>query len=188
VCNGLAYHPDAHRWAIEKNLTIVGDSDIHDPSPYLQRTPENHRTLTLVFAKDRSIESVGEALAAGRTAVWFGEQIIGREALLSALFAGCVQVKPGQHRLGNAVWCEVENRCELDIELERVGTVGPAKITLPACSTWLLKLQSPDRAESVDLAYRAVNFLVGPDQLLEVKLTIAIPSAAPASSIAPAAH
>jgi hypothetical protein len=98
-----------------------------------------------------------------------------------------MESRPPQRRARGNVCAELVNRCELNIELERVGAAGPEKITLPACSTVLLRLQSPDKAESVDLAYRAVNFLVAPDRSLEVKLTVAIPPAAPATSTAPAA-
>ncbi len=33
VCNEDTYYPEAHAWAIEKNLTLVGNSDIHAPAP-----------------------------------------------------------------------------------------------------------------------------------------------------------
>jgi len=198
ICNGQTYHPDAHRWAIEKGLVVVGNTDQHDPQP-ADRTPEVHRTTTLVFAVDKNLEALKEALLAGRTAVWCGNQLIGPQEYLRPLFDACVEVRPPHYRAGDMesrppqrrargnVCAELVNRCELDIELERIGTAGPEKVTLPACSTLLLKLQSSDRAGSVDLAYRAVNFLVAPDRSLEVKLTVAIPPAAPATSTAPAA-
>ena len=198
ICNGQTYHPDAHRWAIEKGLVVVGNTDQHDPQP-ADRTPEVHRTTTLVFAVDKNLEAIKEALLAGRTAVWCGNQIIGPQEYLRPLFDACVEVRPPHYRAGDMegrppqrrargnVCAELVNRCELNIELERVGAAGPEKITLPAGSTVLLRLQSPDKAESVDLAYRAVNFLVAPDRSLEVKLTVAIPPAAPATSTAPAA-
>ncbi len=54
VANGGTYYPAAHRWCLEKNLTMLGNSDIHDPSINYRYTANGHRTLTLVFAKERS--------------------------------------------------------------------------------------------------------------------------------------
>jgi predicted metal-dependent phosphoesterase TrpH len=172
VCNGDDYYAQAHRYAIEKNLVMLGDSDIHDPSLEEERTATNHRTLTLVFAKERTIEAIREALFAGRTAVWYQNQLIGREPELAAMFAAAVQVEPPHHRAGDTVWVKVRNRSELDIELERIGPGRPAKIDLPARACCLLPITAPADELSEGLPYRALNFLVGPDQPLAVRLVI----------------
>lgn len=164
VCNGPEYEPQAHRWAIEKNLIMVGNSDIHDPSCEENRTPERHRTLTLVFAKEKTLEALREALFTGRTAVWCGNRLIGREEYLRPMFAACVRVAPPHQRRETSVAVEIANHCELDINLERVGGGGPAKITLPAGTTSLTWLDVPadDAAEAP--TYKVANFLVGPDE------------------------
>lgn len=175
VCNGDTYYPEAHQYAMEKGLTMLGDSDIHEPSPFSERTPTNHRTLTLVFAKERTEQGLHDALLAGRTAVWFENQLIGREPELAPLYAACVEIDPPHHRSGNKVWVEIKNGCELDIELERVGTSGPAKITLPAHTTSLVRLDVPAEELAKGLPYRAVNFLIGPNEPLPIKLVIPHP-------------
>ena len=83
VCNGDGYFPSAHKWCMEKNLTMMGDSDIHAPDLRKKSSPHDHRTITLVFAKERTVPAIKEALQAGRTAVWFKDQIIGRREYLS---------------------------------------------------------------------------------------------------------
>jgi hypothetical protein len=184
VCNGLKYHVDAHRYAVEKDLTILGDSDEHNPSPFRERTPECHRTMTLVFARERSIESIREALIAQRTAAWIGNQIVGRPRELQALFAACVQIDPPFHQAGKTLWLEIHNRCELDITLERVGSQGPATIALPALATTVLKIDQPAKTPAASLSYRAVNLLAGPDEPLEVKLELPAPVASATSAAA----
>lgn len=69
VANGKKYYPLTHKWCLEKELTMIGNSDIHHPSIDYSYTAQKHRTLTLVFAKERTVESIKEALRAGRTAV-----------------------------------------------------------------------------------------------------------------------
>ncbi len=174
ICNGESYYEYAHRHAIEHDLTLVGTSDIHAPSLSPPPTPTAHRTLTLVFAVDRSAAGVREALFAGRTAVWHQNRVLGARAVLLPLFHACVQVHPPHHRAGNRAWLTVHNRCELDIELERVGSDGPKKINLPAGATTLVRVDASDEDLAAGATYRATNFLVGPDQPLEVRLRVPV--------------
>jgi len=175
VCNANDYYAQAHQYAVEKNLVMLGDSDIHHPSREGERTARNHRTLTLVFAKEKTIDAIREALFAGRTAVWYQNQLIGREPELAAMFTAAVQVEPPHHRAGDTVWVKVENRCELDIELERIGPGRPARIHLPARACYLLRIKAPAKEQPEGLSYRALNFLIGPDQPLPVRLVIPPP-------------
>lgn len=170
ICNGDEYYKDAHGWAIERGLTLIGNSDIHDPSPGREPTPDKHRTMTLVFAREKSLDAVKEALLAGRTAVWCRNRLFGHEAQLAPLFAAGVRISPPHHRDKENMWVEVRNACEVDIELSRDGAGKPAKITLPAKSTIIVKLPAPKEDEA--LPYQVTNFLTVPDKPLPVKLII----------------
>ncbi|MBN1845637.1 MAG: hypothetical protein JW810_08145 [Sedimentisphaerales bacterium] len=175
VCNGSTYYPSAHAWCLEKNLTLFGNSDIHDPDLRLQSTPQDHRTLTLVFAKERTLEAVQEALRAGRTAVWFDDQLIGRADYLEPLFHACLEVHAGHHRYKNTVYCTMTNRSDVDLNLRRQGRQGPQTISLPAGTTGLVKFTAPADVESVTLSYEVTNYLIAPNQSLPVQLTIKLP-------------
>ncbi len=174
ICNDNEYYAEAHGWALEKNLVLVGNSDIHGPSyDHLTRTVEDHRTLTLILARDKTVESLREALEAGRTAVWYRNQLIGREPELAALFAACVQIRPPHARSGKHAWAEVVNVSELDIELEATGPARPARIRLPARSTSLVRFEQPgEDAQQGGLTYQATNFVTAPDRRLEVRLAV----------------
>ncbi|MHC4178576.1 MAG: Sb-PDE family phosphodiesterase, partial [Planctomycetota bacterium] len=175
VCNGQSYYPQAHRWCLEKNLTMLGNSDIHDPDLRKKSTAADHRTMTLVFAKERTLASLQEALAEGRTAVWFADQLIGRKELLEPLFGQCVRVAKPHLRSRDAVWVTIRNVCDLDIKLERQGNQGPPRLTLPARSTYLVKINLRKPVEPARLSYTAANFLVAPDEGLPVTLQIPAP-------------
>lgn len=193
VCNGAMNYVDAHRYALEHDLTVVGNSDMHDPSPYWDRTPEDHRTMTLVFAKDRSIEAIREALQAGRTLAWCGNLLVGKEPHLQAMFDACVEVSRVQAGGKAGVRAQVKNLSELDIELLRPGAdlsdarkKRMATILLPAGMTTMVVLPVPaGKTGSVEIPFKAMNFLAGPDEPLMVNLAITVPAAAPAT--APAA-
>ena len=88
------YSPEAHDWCLKHNLAIMGCSDTHAPMvvkvDYLNG---KHRVVTLVFAKEKTEESVREAMDARRTAIFAEDMVYGREQELAALFNACVRVK-----------------------------------------------------------------------------------------------
>ncbi|MBN2448350.1 MAG: histidinol-phosphatase [Phycisphaerae bacterium] len=172
VCNDREYYADAHREALARNLTMLGNADIHEPAPTEPPTPEEHRTLTLVFASERSSQGIREALDARRTAVWYQNEVIGREEQLAPLFEACVEVLPPHHQDKDRVWVKVRNHCELDITLERAGEHGPGTIKLPAEATTLVRIDAPADVRAAGLSCRATNFLIGPEKPLLVKLVI----------------
>ena len=171
VCNAGDYYPDAHRWCIEKNLTMLGNSDIHHPDPREKSSPEDHRTMTLVFAKERTLPAVKQALIEGRTAVWCKDQIIGKRQWLEPLFGACVEVLPSPVRHGNNVWLQIRNNCDVDIHLQRTGSVGPEHGTLLANATTWVKINVPNAADPIQLKYTVTNFLIAPDTGLPVVLS-----------------
>lgn len=171
ICNGDEYYAEAHQWAVEKKLTLVGDSDIHDPSPTAPWTPEQHRTLTLVFAQNRSLDAIHAALVDGRTAVWQHNRLYGRTPELAALFAASVRVRPPHHRAADEAWLRIDNACALDLELERTGEVGPRRLRLPAGAGTIVHLRgATDPPEG--MRYAVTNILIGPEQPLPVELRI----------------
>ena len=94
VVNGNEYFPEAHRWCIEKNLTMLGNSDVHNPI-MMQYDFANgaHRAMTLVFAKEATAQGVREALQERRTAVYSKELLIGNERYLKELFENALDIQ-----------------------------------------------------------------------------------------------
>lgn len=172
VCNGDSYYPTAHKWCLEKGLTMVGNSDIHAPDINDQTTAENHRTLTLVFVKDRSLEGLKEALRAGRTAVWFQDKMIGQQQWLEQLLEGSVEIAPPHYRGKDYVLVKARNNSDIQIQLERTGSVGPATATLPPQSTSMVKISTSDPNAPLELAYKVTNFLAAPNEGLDVSVTV----------------
>ena len=172
VANGQSYYPEALQWCLEKNLTMMGDSDIHQPDLALETTPENHRTMTLVFARERSLDGVKEALVEGRTAVWLANQLIGRREYLDALFDGSVEVGKSFRLSRGTIGVELQNHSDIDMDMERAGKQGPATLLLPANATILLKTRVAEDAGQVELSYVVRNFKIAPDEGLPVRLKL----------------
>jgi hypothetical protein len=170
VCNGGGYFPTAHKWCLEKNLTMIGNSDIHDPDLLTRSTAAEHRTTTLVFAKEKTPESVKEALFAGRTVVWYKDQLIGRREQLEPLFYGAVKMSQTVQRSGKSVWFQLQNGCTADIKLAKAAGNGPAAITIPAWGTVSVRFSVAAEDTPVDLQYTATNLLIAPETGLPVTL------------------
>lgn len=93
VYNGNVYSPETHQWCLDKKLAVLGNSDVHSPIDYeweIENVP--HRTITLVFAKDRSPEAVREALLDQRTVIWNENILIGDEKFLKEIFKSSVSL------------------------------------------------------------------------------------------------
>lgn len=172
ICNGDSYYPSAHKWCLEKNLTMLGTSDIHDTDLRRITTSQDHRTISLVFVKEKTLPGLKQALLAGRTVVWWKDQLIGRKEWLEPLFHELIEVSPPHLRSDKAAWVQIRNVGNADIRLERSGNLGPATLDLPAGTTSLVQIAARKSEGPLELKYTAKNLLIGPDAGLPVILRI----------------
>ena len=140
VINGFGFHKKALDWCVDKNLTVLGTSDIHNLVAHDYKLGDYvHRSMTLVFAKERTVASVREALEAGRTVAWSGKYIAGKEENVRKLFNACVEIgKPfhsktvknneGVEKTTN--YYEIRNNSDLYFELVLKSGDGTGKIVL----------------------------------------------------------
>jgi hypothetical protein len=129
--------------------------------------------MTLVFAREKSIGAVREALFAGRTVAWYEDKLVGRPEYLDALFAASIAITDVEHGDNNVVRFGLRNGSDIRFALERRGKVGPESLTLPAGATVMVRTKVADLEAPVELAYTAENLLVGPEKGCPVTLTIA---------------
>jgi hypothetical protein len=172
VANGGSYYPEAHEWALEKNLTMMGNSDIHQPVLELETSPEKHRTMTLVFAREKSAKALKEALVEGRTAVWLDKQLIGKRKFLRAIFRESVEIGKPHNSYRGTISVEIKNHSDIHMDMERVGKQGPDTIMLAANTTTILETKVDETAEKAELSYVVRNFRIAPDKGLPVSLII----------------
>jgi hypothetical protein len=181
VVNSREYYPEAHRWALEKGLTLMSNSDIHNPLNLDYDVHDgDHRPLTLVFAGDAGVESIREALLDRRTAVYSGDRLIGESRFLKPIFEASIQVtQPPLEFTGKQTKnLQIHNASDIPYELEVVtkpdGLSVPDHIVLAPRRTVLFQVRSlatsvSDEREAKPV-YRVKNLLVGPNEALEVEL------------------
>ena len=87
------YDPEAFHWAIEKDLAIVTGTDAHKPMfQWVDYEKGEYRPMTLVFAKERSLKGIREALEARRTAAYADGCVYGKAEWLEPLLKACLEI------------------------------------------------------------------------------------------------
>ena len=93
VVNGDEIYPGIVDRCAKEGLYITANTDIHATTAADYRVNGSDRPMTLVFAKDKSLESVREALEAQRTLAFAFNNVWGADQLLKDLFLACVKVE-----------------------------------------------------------------------------------------------
>jgi hypothetical protein len=89
--NGSEWYPKALDWFDQYKLPMMANTDIHDTSRFAYGN--QIRPMTLVFAKEYTLESLREALFAGRMVAFFDNKLAGDKLYLDQLIDASLQVK-----------------------------------------------------------------------------------------------
>ncbi|PLX02115.1 MAG: histidinol-phosphatase [Marinilabiliales bacterium] len=185
IVNEKTYYPLAHKWCLEKGITILGGSDLHSPSGlYYDFYKGEHRTVTLVFAEERTEESVKNALRNGNTAVFSSNLLFGSKEILNSIADKSLKMTSidsaiNQKAEKKEVFIRVhyENLSSLNYELKLVkhDTLVPEVQTLTAETEDYIMVTPAciEKAEKPNTYYIPVvvkNMLYAPDQSIEYKL------------------
>lgn len=111
---GTHWYPFALDWAVEHNLTIFANSDVH------RARDDAEQAVTLVLTRDRSREAVREAFEAGRTVAWFNGMLCGHEWVLDALMADLVDIRLIEIE-GDRLLLRLQNHSPLALTAEIAG-------------------------------------------------------------------
>lgn len=92
VMNTREFYPKIIDRARERGLFVAANSDIHGTTANEYRMHGQNRPMTLVLAKDKSLESVKEALLQRRTIALAFDNLCGERQLLEDFFRASVNV------------------------------------------------------------------------------------------------
>jgi hypothetical protein len=153
----------------------MGTSDVHNlvKNTYDDSHDYINRTMTLVFAKDRSEASIREALNAGRTVAWASKYLAGKEEHVRSLFNACVDLMPSHYSEPNkdgisTNFYEIKNKSDLYFDLALRTGKGTGKIILYPHSTQLISAESGQHS----LTYEVMTSYVRSDKHLVVDLSL----------------
>jgi len=169
VANDRESYPVAIDWAKERELTMIGSSDEHDPFLHTISTAENHRTCTFVFAAERSEGGIREALFNGRTAAFCGDSIIGKSSLLKALFLASVHLSRAE---GENAAFTLHNPTDLVFEIilvDRVYEDWKVHTRLKPGYAFTFRPEPGTSAEDIQL--QVLNLITGAQEVLTFPLS-----------------
>ncbi len=135
VVNSEGFSEAGFNLALQRNLTIIGSSDLHpgasqNPEFLLQWTGHNlralgmpHRTVTLVLTRSEDESSIHEALLARATVGLYDNQLIGRAPEIEKIVRGTLSLttRSGGSIEGSGVVVTVSNGSSIPIVLRNVG-------------------------------------------------------------------
>lgn len=90
IANGGSLYTTVINRAFEEKLYVAANTDIHDGTAEFYGMKGLHRNMTLILAKECTLEALKEALLAQRTLAYAGGYITGEEQLLKDLFLASV--------------------------------------------------------------------------------------------------
>lgn len=174
IVNGGDYsNPTVFRWANEKGLTVLANTDMHEP---VVLRAGQHRQMTLVFAKERTEDSVRDALENGRTLAYYGSYLAGAPLYLDAIFRGSVSFSPALATIGKGpTTVQIKNTSDIPFQITNISSVAfstnVTSLSVPAKGKTSVTLTIKDPlAKDKNLEFRVTNLLAGPDLALKVKV------------------
>lgn len=168
VVNGQEYYPEAHQWCLDKKLTFLGNTDIHGPiQTQVDFSKGEHRTMTLVFAREATGEAIKQALFDGRTAVYFKNLVIGQEKYLRELFENAFEIlKIDKNKDRFSI--TIENKSDFTFELEKTehdtNLVYFRHLTIKPKEKRTITVRFQNGATGGHVNFKINNFLSKPNQ------------------------
>ena len=182
VSTEKGFSPEALQWAAEKNLVILGNSNMHAPSTEAYSENGNNRSMTLVFALERSESAIKAAILDNRTATWFNDTLIADRRFLTPIFLNSVKVKSKKLNLVNQdiKYLQLYNNSDIPFKLKQrqpsIGFVAPQEIILLPNRTVMVELEgtSDELATTpiLKLFYEATNLLTKKGEKLPVNIDV----------------
>ena len=183
VVNGRTYYPNAHKWCLEKKMTMIGVSDIHGPiNMSYNIAGGDHRPLTIAYAKERTEESLKEALFDRRTVIYWKDILIGEEKFLYPIYSQSVKIETPAIKLSGDRWqnVHISNKSEVPFKLEISGdnslVESPGSINLYPNKKTMFRIRSKSKdtsgKKSIKLKYSVTNLYVAPLKGMEIELPI----------------
>ena len=166
--NEFENYPVILDWCKQYNLAVMGNSDVHGIISEIYLKPKfPNRPMTLVFAKERTSASLKEALFAGRTLVWAGDLLGGKEEFAKPFFYQCISVGKPYYDNSRNNYFEVTNKSDIPFFLVNGPEGAPASITLSANTITRIVL---NKKVTAPLLYDVKNVMTGEKSVLKAEL------------------
>lgn len=167
VINSIDYAEESLAIALENDLTIMGTSDIHGLIDWDYTEKGNSRPITLVFAKERSLESLREALFEGRTVAVFNDLLVGKEVYLKPLLQASIEVMSAAYIEDTQVLeLTLKNNSSSNLLFENQMPytlyTNPPIFEIEAGASYILRIKTLKKVPSLALQLKALGAYTAP--------------------------
>ena len=176
VVNEFEYSEEALQIALDYNLTIIGNSDIHGLIDWEYEIPKGgHRPVTLVFAKGKSTKAIKKALFNKQTVIWNRNTLIGREEWLLPLINASLEVVSVEYKK-NAAHISIKNKSDVRFILKNNSSfnffINSDLVEIPAHDTIELSVITKEVLESFFLEFEVQNAISAPRKHPVIKIEV----------------
>ena len=151
VMNGGEFYPQITDRAREYGLFMSSNTDIHWTSKNDYEGAKLGRNMTFILAKEKTLESIREALVAKRTIGYSYDRFAGEEGLLKDLFNACVSF---------SVVSKNEKKGTTTFELRNLSSL-PFVVSIPGSDPEWVDPFTTIRLTSKDLKLEVLNMWCG---------------------------
>lgn len=180
VVNDQTFSVEALQIALDNNLTIMGNSDIHKLIDWDFNVPEGgHRPVTLVFAKERTAESIKDALMNRRTVAVFKNLLIGRNEFLIPLIENSLKVTAAKYiSKYNVLGVEIENLSGTEIILQNQSKYtlhnNNDLIILKPGEKTTVEVKTIERLPGVSLKFSVLSAVNAPNKHPDITINVKV--------------
>lgn len=180
VVNDITYSDAAIQIALDKQLTFIGNSDIHGLVDWQYKIPEGgHRPITLVFAKDKSENALKEALFNRSTLAYYQNVLIGEQQWISALAKASLKVTDAFY-IGDTDVAEItiENHGDATYMLRNTAPYNfydrSDLVIIEAHGSTKLQVLTKQQMPNFELSFEMHNGIVAPNKHASIRLPVEI--------------
>jgi hypothetical protein len=181
VANGSNYSESALALALEKNLVILGTSDIHGLIDWdYDLKHGDHRTVTLALAGERTADSIREALRAGRTVAWYRDLLIGKPENVEAVVRASLRLVAGEPVEGSRVIATtLHNASSVHYRLRALAPTAfynqGDMISVAPNGEITLEFTGGIDPAATEVTFEVLNAVTAPDRTLTLTLPLQAP-------------
>jgi hypothetical protein len=175
IYNHSTYSDEALEIAREHQLTVLGNSDMHNLMDWgYDIGGGGHRPVTLVFAREKSEKAMQEAMESHRTAVWFDNTLVGDALYLAPLVEQSLEIiDKGQGPVPQVV---IHNHSDADYILENLSDYRlhnqAGVFILKAHEATTLQVKTVEERDAFTLKFKVLNAFSTPDTHPEIQLRV----------------
>jgi len=178
VANQFTYSDEALQIALDHDLAILGTSDIHGLIDWdYDIAKGGHRPVTLVFAQQKTAESIHEGLRNRRTVAWHRNTLIGRESELLPLIDTSIKVIHAEFRPATSVLdIQLKNHSDARFLLQNMSTYtfheDADLVEVMPHTVTKFSLKTVDQEGPYLIQFEVLNAVIAPNTHPEITLNI----------------